>query len=136
MYVVVGQSAALGYVMDEHLYDEISRGLWWFFAILLAGVAVCFITFSICFERRLQVRVTKPISKLSREIKNPKDFMSERQKSLENAYSKSSKSARSSTFARPNQRNDSEASTNTTDSDRLSSSADMISARNKSIDNN
>ena len=80
MYIVVGHSAALTFVMDEYLHAEITRGLWWFFGSLLAGVSICFIIFSICFERRLYTRVTRPISELSREIKNPKEFMAARNK--------------------------------------------------------
>ena len=38
MYIVVGHSAALTFVMDEYLHAEITRGLWWFFGSLLAGV--------------------------------------------------------------------------------------------------
>ena len=65
MIVVVGHSAALRFVMDEKLHEEIARGLWWFMLSLLGGVAICFVLFSYCFERRLQTRVTKPIQKLS-----------------------------------------------------------------------
>lgn len=83
MYVVVGQSASLTYVMDEHLNSEIERGLVWFMLSLVGGVAICFIIFSCCFERRLQVKVTKPISELSKQIKNPKEFMSARNKSVD-----------------------------------------------------
>lgn len=83
MYVVVGHSASLTYVMDEHLNDEIERGLVWFMLSLVGGVAVCFIIFSCCFERRLQVKVTKPISELSKQIKNPKEFMAARNKSVD-----------------------------------------------------
>ena len=46
MYVVVGHSAALGYILDEQLNVEISRGLWWFMGGLLVIVFVCFIIFS------------------------------------------------------------------------------------------
>jgi hypothetical protein len=53
MYIVVGHSAALNYIMDEHLHDEIARGLWWFMLSLLGGVAICFFFFSCIFERRL-----------------------------------------------------------------------------------
>ena len=53
MYIVVGHSAALNYIMDEHLHDEIARGLWWFMLSLLGGVATCFFFFSCIFERRL-----------------------------------------------------------------------------------
>ena len=80
MFIVVGHSAALTFVMDDYLHAEITRGLWWFFGSLLAGVSICFIIFSICFERRLYTRVTRPISELSREIKNPKEFMAARNK--------------------------------------------------------
>ena len=80
MFIVAGHSAALSFVMEDRLHEEISRGLWWFFGSLLAGVSICFIIFSICFERRLYTRVTRPISELSREIKNPKEFMAARNK--------------------------------------------------------
>ena len=78
MYVIVGHSAALRFDMSENLHTEIARGLWWFMLILLGGVAVCFIIFSYIFERRLQIRVTKPISELSKQIRNPKEFLASR----------------------------------------------------------
>jgi hypothetical protein len=53
MTVVVGHSAALRYVMDRALEDEISRGLWWFFGSLLGGVAIFFVLFATIFERQL-----------------------------------------------------------------------------------
>jgi len=80
MYVVVGQSASLTFTMDKALDDEIARGLWWFMLSLLGGVAFCFVLFSWIFERRLHVRVTTPIMELSRQIKNPKEFMAARNK--------------------------------------------------------
>jgi len=66
MYIVVGHSAALRYIMDQALYTEIVRGLWWFYLSLLGGCALCFVLFSWFFERRLQKRVTYPISELSK----------------------------------------------------------------------
>ena len=83
MYVVVGQSAALGTVMDEKLNDEISRGLYWFMGSLIVGLALFFVLFSSYFEKKLQVRITRPIQELSRQIKNPKQFMAERNKALD-----------------------------------------------------
>ena len=65
MYLIAGHSSALRFVMSENLHSEISRGLWWFMLFLLSGVLVCFIGFSWIFERRLQIRVTKPILELS-----------------------------------------------------------------------
>ena len=53
MYIIVGHSSALRFVMSEYLHDEIARGLWWFMFSLLGGVAVCFMIFSYIFERRL-----------------------------------------------------------------------------------
>lgn len=53
MYVILGQSSTLPFVMSEYLHLEISRGLWWFMLILLGGVATCFVIFSYIFERRL-----------------------------------------------------------------------------------
>ena len=83
MYLVVGHSAALRFVMSENLHSEISRGLWWFMFFLLSGVLVCFVGFSWIFERRLQIRVTRPILELSQQIKNPKEFMANRPESAE-----------------------------------------------------
>ena len=83
MYVVVGHSAALSLVMDEKLTLEISRGITLFLIALFASVLILFIAFSWAFERKLQVRVTKPISELSKQIKNPKEFMASRNKSVD-----------------------------------------------------
>lgn len=83
MYVVVGQSSVLKFLMTEHLQNEISRGLWIFMISLMGGAFLCFVIFSIWFERHLQRKVTKPISELSMQIKNPKEFMASRIKSLE-----------------------------------------------------
>ena len=83
MYVVVGQSSVLKFLMTEHLQKEISRGLWIFMISLMGGAFLCFVIFSIWFERHLQHKVTKPISDLSMQIKNPKEFMASRIKSLE-----------------------------------------------------
>lgn len=66
MYVVVGHSAALKYTMNEKLAGEIVRDLTLFMCSLFGGLAACFIIFSYCFETRLQRRVTKPISELSK----------------------------------------------------------------------
>ena len=83
MYVVVGHSAALSLVMDAKLTEEISRGITLFLIALFASVLILFIAFSWAFERKLQVRVTKPISELSKQIKNPKEFMASRNKSVD-----------------------------------------------------
>ena len=83
MILACGQSADLKYRMDDALHAEINRALWLFFLSLFGGSSVCFIVFSIIFERRLQIRVTKPISELSKQIKNPKEFMAARIKSLD-----------------------------------------------------
>jgi len=83
MYIVCGHSAALSYIMDDELRKEIFRGLWWFYLSLLGGCAVLFALFSWAFERRLQLRVTKPISELSKQIKNPKEFMKERSRATD-----------------------------------------------------
>lgn len=80
MYVVVGHSSALRFVMSEYLSSEIERGLILFMLCLLAGVLFCFGIFSCIFEKRLQVRVTKPIQNLSMQIRNPKEFMAANQK--------------------------------------------------------
>ena len=66
MYVIVGQSAALRFVMSEHLHEEIARGLWWFMLSLLGGNAICFVFMSSIFERKLQQRIAKPISELAK----------------------------------------------------------------------
>ena len=65
MYVIVGQSAVLKFVMSDELHNEIARGLWWFMLSLLSGVAICFIILSFFFERILQNKIAKPISELS-----------------------------------------------------------------------
>ena len=75
MYIVVGQSDALGFLMSDYLYIEITRGLWWFWLSLLGGVFICFLVFWIITERRLYAKVTKPIQALDHQIKNPKEFM-------------------------------------------------------------
>ena len=64
MFVVAGHSAALNFVMEDRLYGEISRGLWWFFGSLLGGTTILFLIFSLLFERNLHVRITRPIQKL------------------------------------------------------------------------
>lgn len=51
MFVVVGHSASLRFVMGEALTDEIQRGLIWFLGTLLGGVAIFFVIFSFAFER-------------------------------------------------------------------------------------
>jgi hypothetical protein len=51
MYIVVGHSASLRFVMGEALTDEIQRGLIWFLGSLLGGVAIFFVIFSFAFER-------------------------------------------------------------------------------------
>ena len=78
MRVIVGQRGSLKDVMDEELEKEISRGLLIFFLCLLGGSLLLFLVFSAIFERRLQIRVTKPISQLSKQIRNPKEFVTER----------------------------------------------------------
>lgn len=83
MYVIVGHSAELRFVMSEELHDEIARGLWWFMLSLLAGVALLFIFLAWYFERKLQGRIAKPIAELSKQIKNPKIFMAARNKSVD-----------------------------------------------------
>lgn len=83
MYVAVGHSVSLREVMNDMLHAEITRGLWWFMCSLVGGVAICFIIFSYCFEKKLQKRVTRPIMELSRQIKNPKEFMAARNKSVD-----------------------------------------------------
>ena len=90
MKVMVGQSSYLKYVMDEQLSEEISRGLWIFFCSLLGGSLLLFVIFSAIFERRLQIRVTKPISQLSKQIRDPKSFVSERNSALDFYARKSS----------------------------------------------
>ena len=104
MYVVVGQSSALRFVMNEYLNAEIARGLWWFMLSLLGGVAICFVIFSYIFERRLQMRVTKPISELSKQIKNPKEFMAARNKAVDFYARKNTVHARYSTAGSENRR--------------------------------
>ena len=69
--------------MSEQLHKEIARGLWWFMLSLLGGVAICFIFLSYIFERVLQKRIAKPISELSKQIKNPSLFMAARNKSVD-----------------------------------------------------
>ena len=83
MYVIVGQSAALRFVMSEELHEEIARGLWWFMLSLLGGNAICFVIMSSIFERKLQQRIAKPISELAKQIKNPNTFMAGRNKSVD-----------------------------------------------------
>ena len=83
MFVVVGQSAALELVMTDQLSSEITRGLTWVLLALFASVLILLIIFSWAFERRLQIRVTKPISELSKQIRNPKEFMASRNKSVD-----------------------------------------------------
>ena len=83
MTVIVGQSGNLKYVMDDNLEQEISRGLLIFFLSLLGGSLLLFLVFSAIFERRLQIRVTKPISQLSKQIRNPKDFVNERNSAVD-----------------------------------------------------
>ena len=69
--------------MSEYLNTEIARGLWWFMLSLLGGVAICFVFFSYFFERRVQRQVTHPISELSKQITNPKEFMAARNKAID-----------------------------------------------------
>jgi len=83
MYVYVGNSVGLEDKMSEMLNKEISRGLWWFMCSLIGGVAICFVIFVFVFEKLLQTRVTKPIQELSRQIRNPTEFMAARNKSLD-----------------------------------------------------
>ena len=83
MYVIVGQSAVLRFVMSKELHDEIGRGLQWFTWSLLGGNAIVFIFLSFIFERRLQNQIAKPISELSKQIKNPHTFMAARNKSVD-----------------------------------------------------
>ena len=97
MYVYVGQSAALSFVMSEELHEEIARGLWWFMLSLLGGNAIVFIFLSSFFERRLQSRIAKPISELSKQIKNPHTFMAARNKSVDLYSRKSTIFSRSTT---------------------------------------
>ena len=90
--------------MDEYLNSEIARGLWWFMLSLLGGVAICFVIFSYYFERRMQRKVTQPISELSKQIKNPKEFMAARSKAVD-VYSRKStmvRGRRSESTTRPN----------------------------------
>lgn len=128
MYVVVGHSIGLRAVMDEKLHEEITRGLWWFMCSLIGGVAICFIIFSYCFEQKLQKRVTRPIMELSNQIKNPKEFMAARNKSVD-IYT------RRSTFARkftPTWLKDPGNSSNT--SNDASTEIDMVSHRSSEQD--
>ena len=125
MYVVVGNSAALKLVMDSKLTEEISRGITLFLIALFASVLVLFIAFSWAFERRLQIRVTKPISELSKQIKNPKEFMASRNKSVD-MY------ARRKTMARKTSR-DTSSSMNLSDTDRTTD-ASIITRDNSESD--
>ena len=72
MYVVVGQSGQLEEVMDNALDTELERELRWFILSLFGGVFILFVAFAIVFERRLQMRVTKPIIDLKDQLKNPR----------------------------------------------------------------
>ena len=83
MFIVVGHSKGLSSIMSESLQVEIVRELWWFYLSLLGGCSICFFVFSYCFERRLQLRVTKPITTLAKQIMNPKEFLKERNKAMD-----------------------------------------------------
>ena len=72
MYVVVGQSGQLEEVMDNALDTELERELRWFILSLFGGVFILFVAFAIVFERRLQMRVTRPIIDLKDQLKNPR----------------------------------------------------------------
>ena len=72
MYVVVGQSGLLEEVMDNALDTELERELRWFILSLFGGVFILFVAFAVVFERRLQMRVTKPIIDLKDQLKNPR----------------------------------------------------------------
>ena len=47
--------------MDTALDTELDRELRWFILSLFGGVFILFVAFAVVFERRLQMRVTKPI---------------------------------------------------------------------------
>ena len=83
MFIVAGHSAALSFVMEDRLHEEISRGLWWFFGSLLGGTTILFIIFSVIFERTMHYRITRPIQKLQKEIRDPRGFMANRSKATD-----------------------------------------------------
>lgn len=83
MFIVVGHSKGLSSIMSESLQVEIVRELWWFYLSLFGGCLICFFVFLYCFERRLQLRVTKPITTLAKQIMNPKEFLKERNKAMD-----------------------------------------------------
>ena len=110
MTIIIGQSGNLKHVMDDNLEQEISRGLLIFFLSLLGGSLLLFVVFSAVFERRLQIRVTKPISQLSKQIRNPKEFVTERNSAVDFPHGRkgshrrnNSDAARSTTMSRPSE---------------------------------
>ena len=68
MYVAVGHSAGLRFTMDDRLYDEIGRGLYWFFFSLLAGSIIISILLGLAYCCCLQKKIVGPISKLAKQI--------------------------------------------------------------------
>lgn len=66
MYLIVGHSKALSSIMSEYLNEEIVRGVWWFYLSLLGGMTILLVIFSYVLERKLQFKVSRPISMLSK----------------------------------------------------------------------
>ena len=76
MYVICGQKDELKTTIKDNLKDFIKRDLTWFQLIGLVFNIIILVIFLLIFERRLQNRVTKPIQQLTKSIKNPKEFFS------------------------------------------------------------
>ena len=117
MYIVVGHSDALSFIMSDYAIEEVARGINWFYYSLVAGIFLFFLVFWVIIERKLYYKVTVPIQELDKSIKNPKDFMAKHQKSYEDLAMK-----RNSTFrhlsAPPSKSNESTASNEHLDSSR------------------
>ena len=68
MYTVVGHSGALRFTMDDRLYEEISRGLYWFMLSLLGGAIIISFLLGLIYSICLQKKIVGPIQKLAKQI--------------------------------------------------------------------
>ena len=78
MYLVVGHSSALRFDMTDNLASEITDDLWLYMGGLSAVLFFFFFLFACIFVCRLRFKLTKPIGDLAEQIKNPQQFLANR----------------------------------------------------------
>ena len=83
MYLVVGHSSALRFAMSENLESEITRGLLRYMLLLSGVISFSFCVFAFIFVLCLRSKLTEPIIALSKQIKNPQEFLANKDESAD-----------------------------------------------------